>query len=84
MSEPDRARRTSENPCIDGAVHTWAPPSLQSKIESAVAALLILILFLCSAKSGRFSVPAVFRLAAARSPGQAWPQATGEVGAKRA
>ena len=22
MSAPDRARRTSENPCIDGAVHT--------------------------------------------------------------
>jgi hypothetical protein len=42
------------------------------------------VLFLCSAKSSRFSVPAVYRFAAARSLGQAWPQATGEAGAKRA
>jgi hypothetical protein len=46
--------------------------------------VLIVRLFLGSAKDGRFSVPAVLRFAVARSLGQAWPQATGEAGAKRA
>jgi hypothetical protein len=39
--------------------------------------------FLCSVER-RFSVPAVFSGAGARSLGQAWPQATGEAGAQRA
>jgi hypothetical protein len=39
--------------------------------------------FLCSVER-RFSVPAVFTAVVARSLGQAWPQATGEVGAQRA
>jgi Tannase and feruloyl esterase len=61
-----------------------SPTSLQSEVESAVDVALIFGLFLCSAKVGRFSAPAIFRIAVARSLGQAWPQATGEAGAERA
>jgi hypothetical protein len=39
--------------------------------------------FLCSVER-RFSAPATFGSAVARSLGQAWPQATGEAGAQRA
>ena len=56
----------------------------QSDIKSRVTILLIVELFLCSAKGGRFSAPAIFRVAVVRSLGQAWPQATGVAGAKRA
>jgi hypothetical protein len=38
--------------------------------------------FLCSVER-RFSAPAAFATAAARSLGQVWPQATGEAGARR-
>src|SRR5579863_5738490 len=62
---------------------TCAPSSLQSKIESWVAATPIVTGFLCSVER-RFSVPAVVTAAVARSLGQAWPQATGEAGAQRA
>jgi hypothetical protein len=62
---------------------TWAPSSLQSKVESWVAAMAIVTVFLCSVER-RFSVPAIFVSAVARSLGQAWPQATGEAGAQRA
>ncbi len=62
---------------------TCAPTSLHSKVESAVAVTPILTVFLGSVER-RFSVPAAFLRAAARSLGQAWPQATGEAGAQRA
>jgi hypothetical protein len=39
--------------------------------------------FFCSVER-RFSVPANFISAVARSPGQDWPQATGGAGAQRA
>jgi hypothetical protein len=61
----------------------WAPTSLQSKMESWVAVTPIVTVFLGSVER-RFSVPAVFIAAVARSLGQAWPQATGEAGAQRA
>jgi hypothetical protein len=38
--------------------------------------------FLCSVER-RFSAPATFVIAAARSLGQVWPQAIGEAGAQR-
>jgi hypothetical protein len=39
--------------------------------------------FFCSVER-RFSIPAVYVSAVARSLGQAWPQAIGEAGAQRA
>jgi hypothetical protein len=61
---------------------TWAPNSLQSKVESWVAATPIVTVFLCSVER-RFSVPAIFVSAVTRSLGRDWPQATGEAGAQR-
>src|SRR5262249_53060493 len=61
---------------------TWTPISLHSEVESWVAATPSVALFLCSVGC-RFSVPAIFIAAIARSLGQAWPQATGEAGAQR-
>jgi len=61
---------------------TWAPNSLHSKVESWVAVTPIMTVFLCSVER-RFSAPAAFVIAAARSLGQVWPQATGEAGAQR-
>ena len=62
---------------------TWAPSSLHSEVESWVAATPIVTVFLGSVER-RFSVPAYICHVAARSLGQAWPQATGEAGAQRA
>src|SRR3954471_22055975 len=45
---------------------TWAPNSLQSKVESWVAATPIVTVFLCSVER-RFSVPAIFVSAVTRS-----------------
>jgi hypothetical protein len=62
---------------------TWAPTSLHSDAESWVAATPIVTVFLCSVER-RFSIPAVYISAVARSLSQAWPQAIGEAGAQRA
>jgi hypothetical protein len=43
----------------------------------------IVPMLLCSARRGRFSIPAVFHVAVARSLGRDWPQATGAAGAQR-
>ena len=59
-----------------------SPSSLHSEVESWVAVTPIVTVFLCSVER-RFSVPAAFVSAVARSLGQAWPQATGEAGAQR-
>ena len=54
-----------------------SPSSLHSEVESWVAVTPIVSV------ERRFSVPAAFVSAVARSLGQAWPQATGEAGAQR-
>jgi hypothetical protein len=48
------------------------PDALHSEVESWVAVTPIVTVFLCSVEC-RFSVPAVFIAAVARSLGQAWP-----------
>jgi hypothetical protein len=53
------------------------PTSLHSEVDSWVAATPIVTVFLGSVECC-FSVPAVIIAAAARSLGQAWPQATGD------